>query len=352
MDFLVLYGAGQSYVEVTDKFRRHFEIAPGTFVLSGPIKYNEFFGDPIPWVSKQLIISYNGKSFTIPEHTTNLIKINTAPGTQVKKNVFFLCLKQGYQCFEDYVDALGIVDMEVYYDSDKNADYLNYLDKNNVFIFRYFVPTFVSPGTNVYLFNTEQMSQPERFSHVKSLVDRGYTIIDYSIANIRRLKSGLYVPYRINAKETERLKSFSSEKVYDVGIVGISSQRRRDVVDKLRDLGINVAVTSGWKDVRDKEVGKCKLLLNLHVEGDFNIFEHIRCDRWIFAGMTLVSESSEIEKELDIYKSVVWSSYAEISEAVLNTLGKLNSEEKYPLPDSLERDTAIDSFIQRINETS
>ena len=77
---------------------------------------------------------------------------------------------------------------------------------------------------------------------------------------------------------------------------------------------------AGWGEARDKEIASCKLLLNIHHNNDYNIFDSIRCDRWIFAGMPVISETSEHCEYLDIYKNnlVIFFPYNKLVDGVIN----------------------------------
>ena len=118
----------------------------------------------------------------------------------------------------------------------------------------------------------------------------------------------IYLPYQYNSSEITKLQGFDSGSYkYDVGIVDCRSKHRKDVFGSLQKHGIQVLNIKGWKDQRDKLIGQCRILLNFHYNNKFQIYEHIRCDRWIMAGKTIISETSSHIKELDITEHVIWS---------------------------------------------
>ncbi len=140
---------------------------------------------------------------------------------------------------------------------------------------------------------------------------------DYSQANIEVIKSVLppllhsrlcWVPYRFIPKERNFLEPLvhSKDKPYDLGVIG-TSPRRLQIIHHLIENGLKVKHVMGFGDKRDVKMKDCKLLLNLHAHDDCFIFEHIRCDRWIFAGLPVVSEDSVCEDQLDIYPLVRFS---------------------------------------------
>ena len=71
-----------------------------------------------------------------------------------------------------------------------------------------------------------------------------------------------------------------------------SSRRRYDAIDAIVANGIKVHKVSGWGEQRDREIGKARILLNIHYSDTYNIYEALRCERWRFAGMPIISEPS------------------------------------------------------------
>ena len=59
---------------------------------------------------------------------------------------------------------------------------------------------------------------------------------------------------------------------------------------KSSNISINVIELFG-KD-RDIELAKCKIILNIHAEDDYKIFESCRCEPWLKLGITVISENS------------------------------------------------------------
>lgn len=123
---------------------------------------------------------------------------------------------------------------------------------------------------------------------------------DYSQVNLQLLREAggdalkektlYWVPYQYKEAEVAKLKGFMKvEPTYDVAVIG-SSSHREDIMGDLRKRGIKVLHIQGFSWKRDARVPQAKILLNLHISPDAQVFEHIRCDRWIFAGIPVVSE--------------------------------------------------------------
>jgi hypothetical protein len=69
----------------------------------------------------------------------------------------------------------------------------------------------------------------------------------------------------------------------------------------LENEGPNVQlVTNKWATSRDFILSFAKILLNVHYHESYNVYEEIRCDRWTFTGMMVVSEDSHDNESLDI----------------------------------------------------
>lgn len=121
---------------------------------------------------------------------------------------------------------------------------------------------------------------------------------DYSLSNLNLIKDlsfkKVYLPYIIHEEELIKLKNYMNvDKEYDIGIVEYVNCYKRDkIVNELRKRNYKINICKGWKDERDIEIGKCKILINIHYADNYQIFENIRCDRWIFSGMKVFSETS------------------------------------------------------------
>jgi hypothetical protein len=153
--------------------------------------------------------------------------------------------------------------------------------------------------------NTEQLCFPDVenrvLGEIKTISGRvGYCVevVDYSKSNIDILsKHGILCTlheYNSPPAEISFLKGLvsQSEKRYDIGFVGYVNARRKFVLDKLNEKGYKILITQTFGDERDRLIAQCKVLLNIHCEAHFDIFESIRCNRWLAADMHVVSEAS------------------------------------------------------------
>ena len=67
-------------------------------------------------------------------------------------------------------------------------------------------------------------------------------------------------------------------------------------------------------------MASAKILLNLHFNEDYHIFEHLRCDRWVLAGMIVMTEPSQSDSLLDLKDLLVIESYTKIPNLITTIL--------------------------------
>ena len=63
-------------------------------------------------------------------------------------------------------------------------------------------------------------------------------------------------------------------------------------------MGIKVLICEDWGRERDINLAKCKYILNIHWNDEYKIFETIRCNRLLQAGIKIISEDS-----IDMYEN-------------------------------------------------
>ena len=80
----------------------------------------------------------------------------------------------------------------------------------------------------------------------------------------------------------------------------------------------------GWGAERDELIKKCKVIVNVHHFECYTIFQHIRCDRLVFANKLIISENSLCVDDLDIKSHVTWSEYKDLIQTTKNILQKFD----------------------------
>jgi glycosyltransferase involved in cell wall biosynthesis len=164
-------------------------------------------------------------------------------------------------------------------------------------------------NTSFSYLNTEPLNIHLRLYIFLEIFKKNHNIeyYDYSKSNITILnKIGIdtrnfkYIPYVCNNNELSTLNQLNSqtEKIYDFGLIvalgGDITERRQKIVTFLTNNGFKVHTASGWGIDRDKELAKCKCILNIHGFCGIPsaIFEHIRCDRLLESKFNILSEES------------------------------------------------------------
>lgn len=178
--------------------------------------------------------------------------------------------------------------------------------------FRYFLESEHCPPHNVpiiiwsyhyypekyILYNSEQLTVKKKLSELlQKLKDpRILEIWDYSSANVNILKEYGYtvkhIPPNSPSWYIQILKGYIGDPNYDVGFCGAISERRSIILNKLKELNVSVLITEDYGNIRDMKLAQCKILLNIHCDSDFNIFESARCEPWLKCGIPVISENS------------------------------------------------------------
>lgn len=193
------------------------------------------------------------------------------------------------------------------------------------------IPLAWKDAANAICFNTEQLTRKKWLDYLIGLRRMGVRLIDYSPENIAILKAAtpeitseiLYEPYRYNPIEIDKLKNLIkiTPKEYDFAFFGALSPYRLSVLKRLPFF--KIYIINKWGDERDREIAKCKILLNIHYDQEYNVYESFRCDRWAFAGLPVLSEQSIKYRLLDCHKngSVKFVPYINLAEEAIKMAG-------------------------------
>lgn len=233
-----------------------------------------------------------------------------------KKWVFYYNLYH-ITSIKDYINNLNNESCEVYLTNEIefikkiNPDEITVI-LNNFMNGNYnCVPDLTDIKENVTFLQLEPLNLPHRIECLKR-VKWDTFIYDYSLSNIKILNEygiqSVYLPYIVKEKEYLSKIFKETKKEYHFGFINkktsmpITPPRRNKVLAYLFDSGFKVNIVSGWGEDRDRELAKCKVILNIHgqinenenpcPEECSNIFEHIRCDRLLESGFEVLSEES------------------------------------------------------------
>jgi hypothetical protein len=156
-----------------------------------------------------------------------------------------------------------------------------------------------SPSDKI-LYNIEQMTREEMFNRNKHRMSQPdiTEIWDYSITNYNILKGyGLnirHVPFRLSIDKIINYRDLNvDKKLYDVVFTGQVGPYRQKILDELKAKGKNVLILENdYTETRDSKIGSAKLLINIHFNESYKVFESIRCEPWLSSGFPVLSESS------------------------------------------------------------
>jgi hypothetical protein len=160
------------------------------------------------------------------------------------------------------------------------------------FLFIQIIPIKFDTDLRFYLINTEQLSRPDWLEQTLKY-PKNIKIIDYSLENIEYLKpyrSSIYLPYTVNPNEI-----FNYTKIHNICSVMYSKEYRNVIKNDLIKKNISVNHIEGYGNNRDTFLFKHKILLNVHFDETYEVFETIRCNRCVMNKMIVITQ--KIKKE-------------------------------------------------------
>jgi len=230
---------------------------------------------------------------------------------------------------------------------------------------------------DVSFLQLEPLNLPHRIECMKKTFKKSekylkYKIYDYSLSNIKLLKENEitnteHLPYNVTDYEKIFLLKLNNEtnKEYDFGFIDkrgsmpITPPRRNKILEFLISQGFTLNVVSGWGEDRDRELAKCRIILNIHGQinenphpsehESSNIFEHIRCDRLLETGFKVLSEESLYLDQSFIkkYPNLEIIKYSDFFD--LNTYTKFNLSNKKKIVDCFTFYNELDLLNYRLN---
>ena len=253
----------------------------------------------------------------------------------------------------------------VYRQTFKEEDYFDGLNYNNIIELHDFIPQLFLDSDSVYIFanmwlldevidqlgseiytsarfiflNVEQLSDHQIMNQMIRLANKGVHLADCSKSNIDMFniffKHKYHItppkiqllPYQYNAVENNMIKA-NKDMVYDfdVGIINATTYKRKEILELMKTKPWTTTNITGCRIDRDKQVRKCKIILNIHNFSIFDAFEHVLCDKLIFADKLIISDTSYKQTLMDIYPFVIFTEHESIintTQNVLNNFDKL-----------------------------
>jgi hypothetical protein len=258
---------------------------------------------------------------------------------QVNMTIVLVAHDKFYMAFEDYIDDIRAVlpaTVQLYRDIREIK-----LNANTAYGFVQQIPKDLYRDLHkagyVWVINTEQLSFPNgrNLDIVNTALNKGFDVWDYSNQNILYTKHSnhIYVPPFGTAL---RMLYFSTPKIYDVVFVGHLSRVREKLLLRLRAQGLKVEIVRGRKEERDARLAQGKVLINPHFGPTYKIFEQLRCDRWIFAGMIVTSETSFSQELFDLRTLTTFASYDNMPAVIVTQVAAFNLSERILLFNTLD----------------
>jgi hypothetical protein len=212
-----------------------------------------------------------------------------------------------------------------------------------------------SDASFIGLLNTEQLTKQEwkQYFNTAFQTNNCIHLFDYSKCNVKCFEEtygimGEHLPYKYREEEIFTLKHLilNTPKEYDVAFIGDPIGRRGELLQSLKDRGVKVNIIAGkWDISRDMEVAKCQVLVNLHFSDEYLIFEEIRCNRWLMAGLIVISEKSIYENEISYKKNLITVEKDKIVETITSYF-------KYSIPRTILEQALPRIFIFHTDNNS
>jgi hypothetical protein len=234
---------------------------------------------------------------------------------------YLVCNRKTLAYSQDYCDALCAYFGWTYqfYDDEDQVSTADFNFSKHKYIFRLVIPPvilinllchFKSNVKKIGVINTEQLRPGGSggdqgglwYDLIELYANYGFKIYTYDLYQAKSLKFPVtYLPYPPIQTELDNLKRLieTTPKLYDVAFCTNNSPHRREIWDKLVAKGLKLIDATGWGLERDMKIAQARVLINVHYDDSYKIFEHVRCDRWILCGHLVVSELSLSDSLLD-----------------------------------------------------
>jgi len=192
-------------------------------------------------------------------------------------------------------------------------------------------------NAKIYLLNTEQTTH-NKFNVFEHLNKCPVEIIDYSLENLVNIKTKFpdiqtwHFPFPIFIQKHKIRKI---QKEYNVVSLN-NSNYRNNILCNINFKDFN----NTWGSERDEIIEKSRVMLNIHYDSNYNIFESIRCYHAFENGCLIVSQDSQ-NQDLVLLKDCFY--FEKLSDIV----SRLNSVLKDY--DNIFNDIYSDENIDNIN---
>lgn len=231
--------------------------------------------------------------------------------------IYIYCNTDIIHYFIDFINTL-IFNYENIFLLTTDINVINKVCENNYIIFMQSIPIDYNNSNNkIFIFNTEQLSRENELLRIQN-IDNDINIIDYSLANIKYINiiknnKALYLPYLVNTN-----KIYNYDKTNDIAIIGSWSKYRNNILQQL-SLNTKINYIKGFYNDRDDLLFRHKILVNVHYDTSYRIFEQWRCNRCILNKMIVITETSE-DIDFELKEFIIECKYEDLVTTTMNVL--------------------------------
>lgn len=276
-----------------------------------------------------LLIGYS--LFKIYDYLKKIKKLKIDKKPNFKKNI--IIGKEGiHNMCKEYICSLFVDDQLLvsynkrFYNYKKINNLISsYPDSNKYFLYK--LIDGLQLDEKCYFINTEQLTRDTWLNYIKELkrFHPKLKLLDYSYQNVKILnENGIkstYLPYQKYKPEI-----FNFEKIYDVAIVGLNLKKNRhkhrnNIYHLLKEKGVKINNICGFNlEDRDIPLFQHKILLNIHFNENYKIYEEMRCTRCTLNNMIVITEESDNLSEYMYYDKIIEVKYEEIVDKTIEVL--------------------------------
>jgi hypothetical protein len=91
------------------------------------------------------------------------------------------------------------------------------------------------------------------------------------------------------------------------------------IINSLKKLGVQTNEIKGYDIERDNLLFRYKILLNIHYNETYNIFEQMRCNRCIFNKVIVITQKS-INNDFELKEYIIESEYDNLVDTTINVI--------------------------------
>jgi hypothetical protein len=213
---------------------------------------------------------------------------------QSKKKFFFDYINSIIYTYKNIYKNNEHGEIEIIEDFNDLHIKINQNHSKDRFIFLQTIPLlFKNNDKRIYFINTEQLSKSEWVERISNYPPN-IKIIDYSLTNIQYLEPYrtpiYYLPYTVNSQEI-----MDFPKIYDIcTVMGCLGNYRSHILNQLIEKNIKyTSIEDKYGMERDEILFQHKILLNIHFNERFEVFEEMRCNRCILNKMIVITQKSK-----------------------------------------------------------